>query len=137
MAIADYEEKELLGQPHCIIRNPDMPRCIFKRLWDHIKVGKEIFAYVVNRCKFGDHYWVIAHVTPSYDGSGNISGYHSTRRVPDKSIVQNTIVPLYRELLSVENSVSSRKDGMHNADAAVDKLLKEKGLGYDEWIFAL
>ena len=86
MAIADYDEKELLGQPHSIIRNPNMPRCIFKHLWDHLKGGREIFAYVVNRCKHGDHYWVLAHVTPSYDGSGNINGYHSTPRVPDKTI---------------------------------------------------
>ena len=67
LRIAGYTEQELLGQPHSIIRHPDMPRCVFKLLWDTIGAGKEIFAYVINRAKNGDHYWVLAHVTPSRD----------------------------------------------------------------------
>ena len=137
MNIADYDEKELIGQPHNIIRNPEMPRCIFKRMWDALQSSREIFAYVVNRCKNGDHYWVLAHVTPSLDGSGNVVGYHSTRRVPDKSIVQNTIIPLYRQLCEVENACANRKDGMKNSDKAVDDMLKKRGISYDQWIFAL
>ena len=75
--IADYKEDELIGQPHNIVRHPDMPRCVFKLLWDTIASGNELFAYVVNRCKFGDHYWVFAHVTPTFDAQGQITGFHS------------------------------------------------------------
>ena len=49
--IAGYAEKEVVGQQHSIIRHPDMPRCIFKLLWDTLQNGQEIFAYVINRCK--------------------------------------------------------------------------------------
>ena len=56
LEIADYSEKEVLGQPHSLIRHPDMPRSIFKLLWDTIQGGSEIFAYVINGTKFGDHY---------------------------------------------------------------------------------
>src|SRR5262245_50009336 len=63
--IADLTLKETIGQPHSLIRHPHMPRCIFKLLWERIQAGKELFAYVMNRSKNGDHYWVIAHVTPS------------------------------------------------------------------------
>jgi len=73
--IADYGEEEVLEQPHSLIRHPEMPRCIFKLLWDTIQDGREIFAYVVNRAKNGDHYWVLAHVTPSYGSDGSIVGY--------------------------------------------------------------
>jgi len=87
LRIAGYEEKECLGKPHNMIRHPDMPRAVFDLLWETLHDGREIFAYVVNRCKNGDHYWVLAHVTPSIDGSGNINGYHSNRRVPDRKVL--------------------------------------------------
>ena len=89
--IAGYTEKEVLGEPHSILRHPDMPRCVFQLLWDTVQEKKEIFAYVINRTKIGDHYWVMAHVTPSFDASGQIDGYHSNRRVPDKKIIDGKI----------------------------------------------
>ena len=59
-------------------------RAVFKLLWETIENGQEILAYVVNMTKYGDHYWVFAHVTPSFDADGKIIGYHSNRRVPEK-----------------------------------------------------
>jgi PAS domain S-box-containing protein len=137
MRLADYGEGELLGAPHSIIRHPDMPRCIFKLLWDTIQAGKEIFAYVVNRSKNGDHYWVLAHVTPSFDAGGNIMGYHSSRRVPDRTILEQTVSPLYRTLLQEEQRHADRKAGLQASFDMVVNLLKERGLEYDEWVFSL
>jgi len=137
MRIAGYEEKELLGEPHSMIRHPDMPRCVFKLLWDTLAAKKEIFAYVINMSKNGDHYWVLAHVTPSFDGSGNVIGYHSNRRVPDKDVIEKTITPLYKKLLAEEQRHKSRKEGMNSAYQMLLDLLKEKGIGYDELIFSL
>jgi PAS domain S-box-containing protein len=62
---AQYQEEEILGAPDNIIRHPDMPRCVFDLLWKTIASGLEIFAYVKNMAKNGDHYWVFAHVTPT------------------------------------------------------------------------
>jgi PAS domain S-box-containing protein len=135
--IAGYTEQELLGAPHSIVRHPDMPRCVFKLLWDTLEAGKECFAYVVNRAKNGDHYWVFAHVTPSFDSAGKIVGYHSSRRVPDHKIVDGAIVPLYRTLLDVEASHADRKQGMMASFQAVVDLLQKNGIGYDEWVFSL
>ena len=75
------------GQAHNIIRHPDMPRCVFDLLWKTIAGGEEIFAYVKNMAKNGDHYWVFAHVTPTFDAGGRIMGYHSNRRVPERGAV--------------------------------------------------
>ena len=136
MKISDYSEKELLGAPHSIIRHPDMPRCIFKLLWERIEGGREVFAYVVNRCKNGDHYWVLAHVTPSFDAAGQILGYHSNRRVPNRRVLEGTVIPLYRSLLAEENRHDSRKDGMQSASAMFSQQLQARGLSYDEWIFS-
>ena len=72
--LSGYEERELLGKPHNIVRHPQMPKCIFKLLWERIQSGEEIFAYVVNQAKNGDHYWVFANVTTSFDNNGKIIG---------------------------------------------------------------
>ncbi|WP_343561970.1 PAS domain-containing protein [Kiloniella sp. b19] len=135
--ISGYSEEELLGEPHRILRHPGMPRCVFKLLWDRIAEGHEIFAYVVNLCKNGDHYWVFAHVTPSLDSDGTITGYHSNRRLPDPAIVSSTIEPLYAQLMEVEKSHSNAKEGMHAGFAALEQILKDQGVSYDEFIFSL
>lgn len=137
MKVGLFDESELIGAPHSILRHPEMPRCVFKLLWDKISSGQEIFAYVVNRAKNGDHYWVLAHVTPSLDGSGNTVGYHSNRRVPNRKTVDEVIIPTYKELLRIENSLSNRNDGMVASYNYLLKLLKEKGSNYDEFIFSL
>ena len=137
MRLAGYGERELIGAPHSIIRHPDMPRCVFQLLWDTLQSGKEIFAYVVNLAANGDHYWVFAHVTPSRDATGEIVGYHSNRRVPDRRIVEDAIMPLYRTLLEEERRHSDRKAGLEASYGMVNALLKEKGVGYDEFILSL
>lgn len=134
--VAGYTEEELLGQPHSIVRHPAMPRCVFKLLWDTLEQGQEIFAYVVNRARNGDHYWVFAHVTPSFDASGGIVAYHSSRRVPDRRAVEK-VIPLYKQLLAVEDGYANRKDGMRASFAAVVDLLQKNGIGYDEFVFTL
>ena len=135
--IASYTEQQCLGQPHSMIRHLEMPRCIFKLLWDHIQDGREIFAYVVNRASNGDHYWVLAHVTPSFDRNGTIIGYHSNRRVPNRQILENTIIPLYDQLLAEEKRHANAKEGMAASYAIIENLLREKGVEYDEFIAGL
>ncbi len=137
MRIAGYTEKEVLGQPHSLIRHPHMPRCVFKLLWDTLHGDSEIFAYVINRAKNGDHYWVLAHVTPSKDTKGEVIGYHSNRRVPDKRIVTEHIIPLYRTLLAEEQKYENRKEGMQAAYGMVGALLADSGVGYDEFVATL
>ncbi|MBT7233503.1 MAG: PAS domain-containing protein [Rhodospirillaceae bacterium] len=137
LSLADYTEQEVLDAPHSIVRHPEMPRCIFKLLWGTIQSGNEIFAYVMNRSKNGDHYWVLAHVTPSYDASGAMTGFHSNRRVPDRDILNETIIPLYQNLLQVEKSNPNRKDGMEASFQKLAQTLEDMQLSYEEFIFSL
>ena len=136
LRLADYTEQEVLGKPHNIIRHPDMPRCVFKLLWDTISSGHELFAYVVNRTKFGDHYWVLAHVTPTYGQDGGIVGYHSNRRVPNRKAV-DTIAGLYAQLRAEEKRHASAKEALAASSNMLYALLDELGLSYRELIFAL
>ncbi len=135
--ISGYEEGDLLGQPHSLIRHPDMPRSVFKILWDTLVSGHEIFAYVINMSKNGDHYWVLAHVTPSFDKNGQIVGYHSNRRVPDRDVLNNTIIPLYKKLLDEEARYKNARDGMNKGFEMLQDEIRQKGMNYDELIFAL
>ncbi len=134
--IAEYRQEELVGNPHSIIRSEAMPRCVFKLLWDRLGEGREIFAYVVNKTKNDNHYWVLAHVTPSYDEVGNIIGYHSNRRKPFESALE-TVKPLYAALLEEEAKHSSRKEGLVASTAMLEKVLEAKGVDYDEFILSV
>ncbi|MCC7012891.1 MAG: PAS domain-containing protein [Planctomycetes bacterium] len=134
--IAGYSEDELLGAPHNIVRHPDMPRCVFRLLWDTIGSGREIFAYVLNMAKTGDHYWVFAHVTPSFDASGRIVGYHSNRRAPERSAVKKAH-ELYQVILAEERKHQSPQRQVEAGLALVTKVLTDAKISYDEFVFSL
>lgn len=77
--IAGFTREELLGQAHNIVRHSDMPQAAFQLLWDNIDAGRPWRGIVKNRCKSGDHYWVDAYVTPSYE-NGEIVSHESVRQ---------------------------------------------------------
>jgi PAS domain S-box-containing protein len=132
--ISGFSEAELLGQPHNLVRHPDMPRCVFKLLWDTIEAGREIFAYVKNMSRNGDHYWVLAHVTPTFDERGQITGYHSNRRAPARAALQE-IEPIYAELLRIEQRHEDRRQGMAAATEALVDKLTAAGIDYERMVF--
>lgn len=131
MDMAEYEEEELLGAPHNIIRHPDMPKAVFKYLWDQIQQKKEVFAFVVNQTKNKNEYWVFANVTASLDVRGNIIGYYSVRRKPNPKALE-IIKPLYAQMLQAE-----RSGGVDASMKILTNVLEEKGMSYDELIIAI
>jgi aerotaxis receptor len=84
--VSGYEREELIGQPHNMIRHPDMPQEAFRDMWATIQGGQPWSGLVKNRRKNGDHYWVQANVTPVLDG-GRITGFMSVRTVPTREQV--------------------------------------------------
>ena len=134
--ISGYSERELLGAPHSILRHPDMPRAVFKLLWDTIQSKKEICAYVKNLAKDGSFYWVFANVTPSFDARGNLIGYYSVRRKPRPEAVQ-AVEGLYRTMLEAERKAGDGQAGMKASAAILHQLLEQKGMSYEEFIFGL
>ena len=126
-----YSEEELLGQPHSILRHPDMPKIVFKLLWDRIQNKKEIFAYVKNMCKDGAYYWVFANVTATIDENGSVRDFHSVRRKPSEKAM-SVIPDLYAQLLSAE-----RSGGVDASKRLLDKILDEKGVDYDGFILSI
>lgn len=126
--IVGAKEGELLGKNHNIVRHPNMPKIVFKLLWDTVTKKDEIFAYVKNRSFDGSFYWVFANITPSLDVDGNIIGYYSVRRKPNPKAL-SIIAPLYEKLLEAEKT-----GGMKASEQLLAKTLKDLGTTYDELI---
>jgi len=86
--IAEYDQQELLDNPHNIVRHADMPKAAFGQLWSYIQQGKSWMGIVKNKCKSNKHYWVSAFVTPIKDENGEIIEYQSVRSKPSAEQVK-------------------------------------------------
>lgn len=129
--MSGYTEDELMGANHNIVRHPDMPKVVFKLLWETVQAKKEIFAYVKNMAKDGSFYWVFANVTPSLDLSGNIIGYYSVRRKPSKKAIE-AIEPIYKALLEAE-----KRGGMKDSQKLLEDTLQKANVSYDQFILSI
>lgn len=136
LRISALREEDAIGQPHSLIRHPEMPRAVFRLLWDTLKSEREIFAYVVNLARDGAHYWVFAHVTPSYDEEGRVVGYHSSRRVPSRAAVA-AADELYGTLRAAERRHESAKDAAAAGSAELERILADRGCTYSELVWKI
>ena len=123
--LAGYTQAELLEKPHAIIRHPDMPKIVFKYLWDNLKAGKDVKAFVKNLRKDGGFYWVFAHVRVATNPDGSFRNYVSTRKGMSAG-ARAVIEPLYKELLAAEQS-----GGMEASLPILEAFLKENGASLD------
>jgi PAS domain S-box-containing protein len=104
LEVSGYTEDELVGKPHNIIRHPDMPKVVFKLLWETIKQGKNINAVVKNRAKDGRFYWIFTAFESRRDTDTNeIIGYTASRKALSKHII-DVISDLYSKLLVIEET---------------------------------
>lgn len=127
--ISGYSEKELIGQPHSIIRHPDMPRVIFKLMWERILSGQNIFAIVKNLAKDGRYYWVVTEFEAKRDKLSNeIIAFTAFRKAASEKAVK-AVVPLYEKLLELE-----KEGGMEASEKYLRGFLDEQGKSYDEFI---
>jgi PAS domain S-box-containing protein len=127
--ISGYTESELIGKPHNIIRHPDMPKIVFKMMWDRIKQGKNIMAIVKNLAKDGSYYWVVTEFEAKRDPlSGEIVSYTAFRKSAPKKAVE-AIEPIYKQLLEIE-----KEGGMEASEQYLRSYLEDKGITYDEFI---
>lgn len=117
--ISGYSKEELIGSYHNIVRHSDMPRVIFKTLWDHLNAGKPVVAYVKNRTKRGEYYWVLAAVFPRHDR-------HISIRIKPNTKLFGAVRELYFKLLMLES-----KEGMERSEKALPEFLK--ALGYESY----
>jgi len=126
LKISGWQEKELLGQPHNILRHPDVPQVAFKILYEMLDNDEEFFGFVKNLKKDGGYYWVFASISCAYDANGKKVGYYAVRRKPIDGF-KKVIEPLYQKLVEIE-----KNGGMNASYEAVQNLLKEKNITFNE-----
>lgn len=127
--VCGYEDYELMGQPHSIIRHPDMPKVIFKVLWENLKLGNNFHAIVKNLAKSGRYYWVITDFEASRDENGEIVNHFGRRRAVPQEIISLHIEPLYKKLLQIEAA-----SGIEYSEKYLIGFLEEKKRTYVEYI---
>jgi len=120
--VCGYTKEELLGHPHSIIRHPDMPKVVFKLLWQTISQGKNINAVVKNLAKDGRYYWIFTEFESRKDAdSGKIIGYTASRKAISKHVIA-VISDLYAKLLEIEKNA-----GVEESEKFLVAFLKSKG----------
>jgi PAS domain S-box-containing protein len=126
--VAGYSEEELVGASHNIIRHPDMPKVMFKIVWDHIMDKENVMAVMKNLAKDGKYYWVVTDFVTKVDADRNIINYTAYRRpVSDK--VKEAVVPLYKALCAIEDIA-----GMEASEKFLGDYFERLGMTYDELI---
>ena len=122
MEVSGYSEDELIGKPHSIVRHPDMPKVVFKLLWETIQQGKNINAVIKNLAKDGRYYWIFTEfeIRKNTD-TGEIIGYHASRKTISKHVIE-IIADLYAKLLEIE-----KIEGVDASEKYLISFLKDKG----------
>ncbi len=127
--ISGYSSHELLGAPHNIIRHPDMPKVIFKWMWQRLRKNQDILAVVKNRTKSGDYYWVTTHFETKYNPlSKEPVAYLALRKAAPRDAIKK-VSELYKELKAIED-----KDGVIASEAYLVDFLKKQNKDYDSFI---
>jgi len=127
--ISGYSAEECLGKNHNILRHPDMPKIIFKKLWNTIKDNKEFYFILKSKTKNGNFYWAASKITITLDHSNFPSEFTATRYPIAKS-VKKELSELYLKLLNIE------KDGM-DSEVYLNTYLEGKGLSFEEYMYKL
>jgi PAS domain S-box-containing protein len=125
--LAGYTQSELIDKPHSIIRHPDMPKVIFKYLWDNLKSGKDVHTFVKNLSKDGSFYWVYAHIRVAKNPDGSFRNYVSTRKTMSLT-ARAMIEPLYAKLLRVEEM-----GGVEESFVVLEEFLTSNGSSMDKF----
>lgn len=132
MEYSGFYEEELLGQPHNIIRHPDMPQSVFRLMWEQLLNGDEFNGYIKNLCKDGSYYWTQANVMPNYNSNNELLGYMSTRRCPSESAVEY-FEQLYKQMVEVESKYENKRQAMDEGYHVLENVVSASG-NYNEFI---
>ncbi len=127
--ISGYKESELIGQPHNMIRHPDMPKVIFKLMWERLAKHESIFALVKNLSKCGKYYWVITEFESKIDPLTNkVNSHRAFRKAATDKMIKE-ITPLYEKLLEIES-----QSGVEGSSKYLVGFLEDQNMTYDEYI---
>lgn len=135
MRICNFSEKQLLGQPHNIIRHPDMPRGVYYAMWKSLKLKQEFFGFVKNITADGHYYWVFANITPDYVDD-KVIGFYSVRRQAPKTAVEQ-ITQHYQQMLQLERTLPENQAPKSSWEWLTSQIQSRHHIGYEEFVLNL
>ena len=130
--VCGYSAAEMVGQPHSIIRHPDMPKLIFKLLWDNLKAGNNFIGVIKNLAKSGEYYWVITDFEMRRDAMGNITHYIGRRKSVPEAAINNYLAPFYESLLKME-----KIGGVELSSRFFKNYLTKQGKDYIDFVISI
>lgn len=132
MRISGYNEKQVLNAQHNIVRHPDMPRGIYRHMWQTLQQGKEYFGYIKNLSSDGSYYWQFIHIVPDVDPDEKLQGYFAVRRKPRADAIAS-LEPIYKEMLALEKRENKEK-APDLSLALLHERLKQSGTSYERFM---
>ena len=126
--VSGYSEEELLKSCHNIIRHPNMPKAMFKMMWDYIQNDKNIMVVIKNMAKNGDHYWVTTDFNIIKDKDNVVQNYIAFRQAPSRDVIK-IIEPIYEKMSEIEKAGS-----IDASTRYFEEFLKEKNMSYEEFV---
>lgn len=135
ITLSGYSEDQLIGQPHNILRHPDMPAGLFYLMWQTLKEKREFNGFIKNRSKQGDSYWALINITPMFSPDGQLSGYTSASRAPNPAAT--TLFGIYYEQMLDSEKNHHRKDAAQQSLNQLSDMLLAMGDNYEASVFKL
>ena len=126
--LSGYSKTELLGKNHNIVRHPDMPKIIFKKMWDTLNNGDEFVGFIFNHAKDGGYYW-LANKTYLFSREKDGSCKYFSYKSPMSSRARHYMTKLYATLLEEE-----KKGGIEASEVYLNKYLDFRGVTFDEYM---
>ena len=127
--VSGYSGAELYDQPHSLIRHPDMPKVVFKILWENLKGHNNFHAIIKNLSKSGRYYWVITNFEIVRNQRDEITAFVSHRKALPKALINQHIAPLYERLLKIEKA-----NGLEVSERYFNGFLEDRKTSYDSFI---
>ncbi|MCF6350708.1 MAG: PAS domain-containing protein [Flavobacteriaceae bacterium] len=121
-----YSKYELIGKAHNIVRHPDMPKVVFKMMWDKLRKGENLYAIIKNLAKDGSFYWVVTKFETTFDSGGNILSHYARRKAVPTKVVENA-ESIYKMILTIE------KYDPKLAEETFIEILENQKLTYDDF----
>jgi len=126
--ISGYSQEELIGQSHNMLRHPDMPKIIYKIMWETIKDKKVFIGFIKNKTKDGDYYWMSQKIYLFSKGKGAKCNYIS-QKSPMSARAKHHISELYEKLI-----VEEYKGGVEASQKYLDEYLEYRGVSFNEYM---
>ncbi len=135
LQLCGYDEQELMGRSHNLLRHPDMPKGIYYLMWENLKANREFNAFILNKTKSGQSYWAFTNITPVHTVEGKLVGYTCAKRPANEAGIG--LFSVYYEQMRDEERRLGDNEGPRKSAQLLQEILAATGDSYEASVFKL